>query len=276
MFSNHGVLELCVNNDGVFMSRVIDLASRRNAPDSLKLLSHPAGVILPFETPSDADLLIPEVRDAICSGSYSADIISPLSDAVLPGDRALVIGAGLGVVSSLAARDRTARVIAIEANTALIPYLRRVHAMNGVPWVEVVNAVLGAGRTGRVPFFIQRDIRASSLLPVNETWDHAMIVPLIDLNLILEEERINLIICDIPATSMQLLAQADLWSVDRILVNRTDAEEESEKETDAWFPLTRQGFTAERYGSSILFSRSSASRHNRTREISEVESAKSA
>jgi FkbM family methyltransferase len=244
------------------MSDLIDLASRRSSPTSLKRLSHPAGVILPFDLPSDASLLIPEVRGAIFSGTYSADIIHSLPDAVREGDRVLVIGAGLGVVSSLVASDGVARVIAVEANTALIPYLARVHALNGVPWVELVNAVLSDGGKGRVPFFVQRDFRASSLLPADQSWQQAMIVPLMDLNLILEEERINLIICDIPATSAQLLAEAKLESVERILVNSSDSATQAENANETWSAMASRGFVAESYGSAILFDRSGATRKN--------------
>ncbi len=247
------------------MSRVIDLASRRDTPSSLKPLSHPAGAILPFDLPSDADLLIPEVRGAICAGTYSADIIHYLPDAVRQGDRVLVIGAGLGVVSSLVASGGAARVIAVEANTALIPYLGRVHALNGVPWVETVNGVVRNGRIGRVPFFVQRDIRASSLLPADQSWEHAMIVPMVDLNLILEEEKISLIICDIPAASVQMLAEAKLGSVERILVNCADSAVRRKNENETWSRLANQGFDAEQYGTSILFDRSGATRQNLSR-----------
>jgi len=249
-------------SNGESMSNVIDLANRRSSPTSLKRLSHPAGVSLPFDLPSDVALLIPEVRGAICSGTYSADIIHSLPDAVQEGDRVLVIGAGLGVVSSLVASDGAARVIAVEANAALIPYLSRVHTLNGVPWVELVNAVLSSGGKGRVPFFVQRDFRASSLLPVDQTWQQAMIVPLMDLNLILEEERINLIICDIPAASVQLLAEAKLDSVERILVNSSDNTTQAENADEAWSTMATRGFAAERYGSAILFDRSGTTRKN--------------
>ena len=77
------------------------------------MLSHPAGVSLPFYDRSDADIIIPEVRSAITDGAYSADMIRLLPDVVRAGDRVLVIGAGLGVVSTLVAKtEGVARVIA--------------------------------------------------------------------------------------------------------------------------------------------------------------------
>jgi FkbM family methyltransferase len=258
------------------MSNIIDLASRRQAPPSSNLLSHPAGVSLPFDDISDADLVIPEVRGAICSGLYNSDIIRALPEVVQEADRVLVIGAGLGVVSTLVANEGVSRVIAVEANIALIPYLRRVHAQNGVPWVETVNAVLADGMRGRIPFFAQRDVRISSLLPNDESRQQVLIVPLMDLNLILTEERINLIICDIPNVSVQLLAQANLGSVDRILVNCGDGPTHGEEDNEARSKLVTMGFTAESYGPSVLFERSNGVRERRRSNASNFIAYKSA
>ena len=242
------------------MSVVIDLASRRHAPASLKRISHPAGVTLPLDGPSDAELLIPEIRSEICSGAYSADLVRLLPDAVKPGDRVLVIGAGLGTVSSLIAKsDGVERVIAVEANTELMPYLKRVHALNGVPWVETINAVLGDGWKGRVPFFARHDIRTSSLLPDDCSWQHTMMVPCMDLNLILTEEQITLIVCEIPTASAQLQC-AELGSVERILVSSGDDPSERREQNEVRSLLAGQGFDAEERGAALLFGRANASR----------------
>ena len=242
------------------MSVVIDLASRRHAPASLKRISHPAGVTLPLDGPSDADLLIPEIRSEICAGAYSADLVRLLPDAVKPGDRVLVIGAGLGTVSSLIAKsDGVERVIAVEANTELMPYLKRVHALNGVPWVETINAVLGDGWKGRVPFFARHDIRTSSLLPDDCSWQHTMMVPCMDLNLILTEEQITLIVCEIPTASAQLQC-AELGSVERILVSSGDDPSERREQNEVRSLLAGQGFDAEERGAALLFGRANASR----------------
>jgi len=242
------------------MSCVVDLASLRRTPTSLKRISHPAGILLPFDRDSDADLIIPEVRNAISTGAYSADIIRLLSDAVRPGDRVLVIGAGLGVVSTLVAQSPgVERVIAVEANTSLHPYLERVHALNGVPWVETVNAVLGDGWKGRVPFFTRRDIRESSLLPGDESWQQVMMVPVMELNVILTEEQITLIICDLPATSALFLGQAELGSVERIIAARGDELSAIQDADETSSEIVKQGFATEERGATALFERKDAS-----------------
>ncbi len=214
---------------------------------------------MPFDGPSDAALIIPEVRSEVRSGTYCADILRLLPEAVVPGDRVLVIGAGLGVVSTLVARNEGVdRVIAVEANTALIPYLNRVHALNGVPEVETVNAVLAEGKKGRVPFFARRDLRTSSLLPHDRAWQQVIMVPFMDLNLILTEERISLVVCDIPVVSARLLARAELATVERILVDCGD-EPELCWEADALCSLlAARGYAIgphETGQSSVLFSR---------------------
>ena len=247
------------------MSRVIvDLAAKPRGAFSSESLVHPAGVTLPFDGPSDAALIIPEIRSEIRSGAYSADLVRLLPEAVTPGDRVLVIGAGLGVVSTLIARNEGVdRVIAVEANTALIPYLNRVHDLNGVSEVETINAVLAVGKKGRIPFFARRDLRTSSLLPHDRSWQQVMMVPFMNLNLILTEERISLIICDIPVASARLLAGAELATVERILINCGDDAEMCWEEDGLCSLLTARGFAIGRHEtgqSSVLFSRPRTSR----------------
>ncbi len=237
---------------------IVDLAAKRQSSTAEPLL-HPAGVTLPFDGPSDAALIIPAIRSEIRSGAYSADLVRLLPEAVVPGDRVLVIGAGLGVVSTtVACNEAVDRVIAVEANTALIPYLNRVHALNGVSEVETINTVLAEGKNGRIPFFARRDLRTSSLLPHDRSWHQVMMVPFMDLNLILTEERINLVVCDIPVASAQLLAQAELGQVDRILLDYGDDIAQCWEDGGICTLLVARGYSAERSGTAVLFRRDGA------------------
>jgi inner membrane protein len=243
------------------MSRVIiDLAAKRQGASSSGPLEHPAGVTLPFDGPSDAALIIPEIRSEIRSGSYSADILRALPEVVKPGDRVLMIGAGLGVVTTMISRcEGVERVIAVEANTAMMPYLTRVHEQNNVTGIETLNAVLADGKKGRVPFFTRRDLRTSSLVPHDQSWQQVMMVPFMDLNLILTEEQINLIVCDIPVASAQLLARADLDLVERILVSCGEDTDETWEEDGVCTLLTARGYTAETSETVVLLTRTGAS-----------------
>ena len=239
--------------------KITDFAAKRRDAFSSEPLLHPAGVTLPFDGPSDAALIIPEIRSEIRSGAYCADLVRLLPEAAVPGDRVLVIGAGLGVVSTLIARNEGVwSVIAVEANTALIPYLNRVHDLNGVSEVETINAVLAVGKKGRVPFFARRDLRTSSLLPHDRSWQQVMMVPFMDLNLILTEERISLIICDVPVVSARLLAQAELGQVERILVDCGEEPDQCWEDDGIGTLLVARGYSAERSGTAVLFRRDGA------------------
>jgi FkbM family methyltransferase len=199
---------------------VYDLSAHRRGGVDAAPLEHPAGVLLPFDGPEDAELIVPEIRSALLSGAYSGDLLQLLPDVVCPGDRILVIGAGFGVVSTVVARTAgVERVIAVEANTLLVRYLNRLHALNGVTGVETVNAVLANGKRGQVPFFVRQDPRDSSLLPYGHPWQKVLMVPFMDLNLILTEERISLIIIENPLQSARALSEARLDRVERVLVD---------------------------------------------------------
>jgi FkbM family methyltransferase len=248
------------------MSRVIvDLAAKRRGAFSSEPLVHPAGVTLPFDGPSDAALIIPEIRSMIRSGAYCADVLRLLPKAIVPGDRVLVIGAGLGVVSTMVAHNEGVdRVIAVEANTALIPYLNRAHELNGVSEIETLNAVLAKGKKGRVPFFARRDLRTSSLLPHDRSWQQVIMVPFMDLNLILTEERVSLIVCDIPVASAQLLAQAELGQVGRILLDYGNDVAQCWKGNGVCTQLVAHGYYPEPSGTAIMLRRVSARRRGST------------
>jgi len=79
-----------------------------------------------------------------------------------------------------------------------------------------------------------------------------------DLDVILTEEQITLIVCDIPASSAQLLGRAELGSVERIVVRCGNEISESQGENEAWPELIEQGFAAETCGTAVLFERAGA------------------
>jgi FkbM family methyltransferase len=231
-------------------------------------VEHPAGVTLPLDGQADASLITPDVRREICSGGYGSDLLHQLPTTVKPDDRVLVIGAGLGIVSTLVARtEGVERVIAAEPNAALTAYLDRVHNINGASEVETINAVLAVGLKGQIQYCIQRDPRTSSLMAHDQSRQQAMMVPLMDLNLILAEERISLIICDTPNAPTQLLAQADLGLVDRILLNCGNDVAQRREWDRVRTQLVARGYYAERSGAALLFRRSTARRHGSTRIV---------
>ena len=82
-------------------------------------------------------------------------------------------------------------------------------------------------------------------------------VQLMDLNMILAEERISLLICDTPMAPVELLAQADLGQVDRILLSDRYADEDMNANV-FYAQMIARGYFPEREGNTILFRKSIA------------------
>jgi predicted methyltransferase len=82
-----------------------------------------AGVRVPL----DRRIVTQPIETALRSGDYEADETRSLPDVVRVGDRVLELGAGMGFVSTiLAKRTKAAKIVAMEANPQLIPFIRRV------------------------------------------------------------------------------------------------------------------------------------------------------
>jgi FkbM family methyltransferase len=106
-------------------------------------------------------LLAAPIRKALLNGSYESAEGSILEGLIQEGDVILEIGAGLGLISTIAARSpKTSRVIAVEADPQLIPTIRRTHEINNVD-VAVYNEMLGASE-GTHDFFVSEHFWASS------------------------------------------------------------------------------------------------------------------
>lgn len=137
---------------------------------------------------------------------------------VRPKDVALELGAGIGFMSTLMARQiRTRHVHAYEANPSMIPYIRRVHALNNVSdKVTVTNAVLGA-EAGEAMFFERAQFAASSLIadPPGETSpviaEHR--VPMLDIGAEMRRIAPTVVVCDIEGAEADLVPLMDLSTV---------------------------------------------------------------
>jgi hypothetical protein len=101
-------------------------------------------------------------------------------------------------------------------------------------------------------------LRTSSLLPHDRSWQQVMMVPFMNVNLILTEERISLIVCDIPVASAQFLTQAELGQVDRILFGCGDESDQCWEDDGICTLLVARGYSAERSGTAVLFRRDGA------------------
>lgn len=172
-----------------------------------------------------SDVITPSIAQALSSGAYEAEEARIVSRALKPCDRVLEIGSGLGFVSTLIAKDdRTATLIAVEADPRLARKAAETLRANGQTDAEVLNGVLApnASEGDTATFYQRADFWMSSLTETDVPYEKAIKVPVIAMNEMLRQRAISCIVCDIEGAEVALLDSADLTSVDRVVVELHD------------------------------------------------------
>jgi FkbM family methyltransferase len=178
-----------------------------------------AGVAIP----PDPGIITPAIRRAMLEGRFEAEEASQIPHIVRPGDRVLEIGAGIGFISTLLARQRrVSRVVAVEANPHLLGYMARLHTRNRVRKVRRINAVLSNAPAASATFYLRRDFWMGSLMPAPNPYVATVEVPTLNLDALLRDEAIDLIVCDVEGAEAALFKGADLSGVDRMFVETHD------------------------------------------------------
>jgi FkbM family methyltransferase len=157
---------------------------------------------------------------SLAAGRYEARERAMATRVIQPGDVVLELGSGLGFISSYV-RQRTGagKIICVEANPRLIPYINSVHALNAVANVEVLNRVVVAaeGSQQTFPFYCRNDFWASSLSPT-PPYDRVVNVPALPFADILRTHRPNVLIMDIEGGEIDLMKTPSLGSIRSIVV----------------------------------------------------------
>ena len=141
---------------------------------------------------------------------YEVPEINGLQAVVAEGDTVLELGAGLGIITALAARKAgRGRVISYEANPAIIDDTRAFLASNGIASVDLRAGVLvredvpaGATRT----FYLAPSFAEGSL---KHGAGQAVEVPATTLARVMAEVRPDVLICDIEGAEADLLTGLD-------------------------------------------------------------------
>jgi len=164
--------------------------------------------------PNDPNFVTPRVRRMIQSRQYEARETSAVRALVRPEDVAVELGAGIGYMSTLMARACGAKAVhAFEANPSLIPYIRRVHELNGISdRAQVTNALLGR-RKGTVSFYERENFLASSLDPDEPGVINEHRVEVLNIKTVMQDIRPSVLVCDIEGAEADILPAADLSSL---------------------------------------------------------------
>lgn len=178
------------------------------------------GVRIPY----DPAIITPVILDAILANAFEAREASEIPDIVRPGDNVLEIGAGIGFISTLLARQPgVSNVYAVEANPALLPFMADLHLLNDThEKVERLNFVLTNDDAPALTFYQRSDFWMGSLMEGPNPYYATVEVPTANLDNFLREKEISLIVCDIEGAETVIFNNADLTLVDRIYVELHD------------------------------------------------------
>lgn len=154
------------------------------------------------------------VVKAILSNYYEDPEIRGLTRVIHPGDRVLELGAGLGIITALAARAASpgGRVVSYEANPRMIEDTKVFLAGHGVSNVELRHAVLIAGaKPGETRnFHLGSSFSVSSLLEGEGRKAREVVsVPAEDLNSAFAEFGPDVLLCDIEGGEIDLIPALD-------------------------------------------------------------------
>lgn len=139
-------------------------------------------------------------------GDYEGPEILALSGLMRPGDRVLELGAGMGVVSGVLAKQMPeSRFTSYEANPALVPVINDLHRRNGITNVELRSAIVAPVAGGETrQFRLHQHFTESSL--VAETADAGVVeVPVHDPLNVMAELRPDVLLCDIEGGEAELI-----------------------------------------------------------------------
>lgn len=172
------------------------------------------GIRIPF-VPA---IITPKIEGPLRNGRYEGGERAGLLQILRPGDRVLELGAGLGLLSTVAATfEGIESVTTVEANPALIPLIRETHRLNNTLRVDLRNAAATATAGPPMAFHVTPDFWASSLQPVWRRGERVEVAraPIGEL---LAEVRPTIIVCDIEGGEVGLFDRADLSGVRAIVI----------------------------------------------------------
>lgn len=173
-----------------------------------QIAAHFSGVDVPH-----SPFLNEQRIERINAGKYEGQEIRGALHLVREGDHVLELGAGLGIVGSVVAKTcKPARMIAYEANPALIETITETYRINRLKSrIQVKNQVLlsNPDRPDSMPFAVHNSFLGSSLLG-NQARARAVVdVPTASFDEVAGRLKPHVILMDIEGGELDLLRHID-------------------------------------------------------------------
>lgn len=164
-------------------------------------------------------IITPKIERPMRNNRYEGGECATLRDILRAGDRVLELGAGIGLISSVAAQVKGIEsVTAIEANPELIPVIEETYRLNDITTVELLNGVIVASQRKRSPFYLRADFWASSMEPDSRPYKKKKHLPCYNIQTMIEEKTPTVIVCDIEGGELGLFDEADLSGVRAVIL----------------------------------------------------------
>lgn len=187
-------------------------------------------------------ILNPPLKAALESGRYEASLAHAVKKLLRPDDVYFELGAGVGFLSTLAARvvRDEARVHAFEANPALIPIIKRTWRANEVAG-NVYNCILGAGPREERDFHVSKAFWASSA-DISYSNSKTIQVPQRDFLQQLDKKAATFLVVDIEGGERDILDKALSPQMRAVVANYHARIVGQEMVDSLWRHLEEQGF----------------------------------
>jgi FkbM family methyltransferase len=205
----------------VSLSRFVEKVVKCETAEIMDKLKYSRSVTLAgIEIPVYEGIFSPNIVRALENETYEGKESRELPKIIQEGERILEIGAGIGFISALAARDpRISAIRVYEANPLLIRVIKEIHALNGIENVEIRNGVLlNQTRGNTSKFYVRRDFWSSSLDEKPFGYKEVIDVPNFSFSAEIEDFNPTMIICDIEGGERDLFMNANLSGVKKIYV----------------------------------------------------------
>ena len=152
-------------------------------------------------------------------GTYEAEEASQLPSLLNKGERIVELGAGIGYISTLCAKQNNVNSITVfEANPELVPVIKRTHELNGVKSTVINAVVMPNKKKTSLPFYIRDDFWASSLSSQPYGYSQVVIVPVVSLPEVIAEHQPTMLIVDIEGGEAALFDDIELPGVKKVYV----------------------------------------------------------
>ncbi len=170
----------------------------------------------------DSPMMTPERAERINAARYEGQEIAGALEVIQPGDHVLEMGAGLGLVGAITAKNgNPAKVLSFEANPNLIEHINALYTLNKLgSKIEVRNEVLisapDAPKT--MPFHIRNSYLGSSLIDTDRRATTRVDVPTADYTKVHADFAPNVLLMDIEGGELEFLRHASLEGVRAIVI----------------------------------------------------------